>query len=256
MNALLTRKIELLLTVLISVLVLSCTNKKEPNSGVVIDGTVTDICGNKYKVITIGDQSWMAENMRCNTYDTQSEKAGKKIDYVDASDKSQWEFYECLKLSDEQVNKLGYLYHGKRIYDITISTNTNIQSICPNGWHIPSPKDVVNLANYGTGNSTSSEFDSESGKKLKSVNGWFSCDETYKQGTDLYSYNALPSGGINSDGKIRGIGKYGGFISAGDYSLWGHSYPYVYCSLEYCSNELKTIKMYPEGYYSIRCVKD
>lgn len=53
---------------------ISCGNKSknEPeNDGPA--GTVKDICGNTYNYVKIGTQYWLAENMRCDKYDTKSE---------------------------------------------------------------------------------------------------------------------------------------------------------------------------------------
>lgn len=41
--------------------------------------SVTDCQGHTYRVVRIGEQCWMAENMRCDKYDTESEAAGKTI---------------------------------------------------------------------------------------------------------------------------------------------------------------------------------
>jgi membrane protein implicated in regulation of membrane protease activity len=56
-----------------------CNKKNEPTnednaSQAQIAGTVTDICKNTYNSVKIGEQYWMAENMRCNKYDTESER--------------------------------------------------------------------------------------------------------------------------------------------------------------------------------------
>lgn len=249
-------KIELSLVVLISILLLSCNNKKEPDPGVITDNTVTDVCGNTYKIITIGTQTWMAENMRCDTYDTQSENAGEKIVtvaeaissntsrylYVKADDKSLWDESACDEdLSDEQIAKLGYLYSrtsalGIRYYEgevlidpytgnefhnynpEKIDPQTPRQGICPNGWRLPNDQDWFTLNNLN--NPNPDKYNNGAGRLLKSVSGWCSSSEDYKAGIDQYSFNALPSGCyveyVEENGKILGVGKESYWISVNE----------------------------------------
>lgn len=157
--------------------------------------TVTDACGNKYKVVTIGSQVWMAENMRCNKYDTESERAGATLStssdlthapyYTDASDKSLWDSNSQeygANLTSEQIGKLGYLYNWAAAVGLaTAEFSTNRQGICPNGWHVPTDAEWDTLRNY---------VGSNAGKKLKATSGWYNGGN----GTDDYFFAALPAG--------------------------------------------------------------
>lgn len=233
-------------------IVVSCTSHdKEPDSGFIIDGMVTDVCGNKYKVITVGGQTWMAENMRCDTYDTQSEKAGEKIKYVDARNRSLWGDVDCVNLTDEQVSKFGYLYDQDYIKPKD-SNSKNIQSICPNGWHIPTSYELSTLVNYGTGNASIYDNFSASGddgygaKKLKSVEGWYACDDKLKRGDDLYSFNLLPSGWYNGKNVVD-VGLNATFMIDVSQVQW----------VKYDKDGFPYSKEHLIGaYHSVRCVKN
>lgn len=173
------------------------------------NGIVEDICGNKYKYVKIGEQYWMAENMRCNKYDTQSERAGDtftmtkdKYDpcYIDASDNSYWEkgLY-APSFSSEQIAKLGYLYNwsaavglaGGEVYN---KKKTQFQStrqgICPNGWHIPTQHETHVLKDFIEKTDEKGSF--SAGKHLKTQSGWRHINS--KNGLDTYGFSALPTG--------------------------------------------------------------
>lgn len=170
-------------------------------------GTVKDICGNTYNYVKIGEQYWMAENMRCNKYDTQSERAGaslftsnkKTLDpcYVDATDPSYCKSSSySSKLTDAQIKMLGYLYNYSAAVGLTADNETNInessfdqnrQGICPNGWRVPNYEDWNTLKSFIE--STSGDY--TAAQRLKSASGWYGSDG---DGTDDYGFTALPAG--------------------------------------------------------------
>jgi uncharacterized protein (TIGR02145 family) len=97
-------------------------------------GTFTDSRdGKKYGYVTIGSQTWMAEN----------------LNYQPVSGNS-W----CYGNADSNCVKYG------RLYDWSTA-----KTVCPIGWHLPSEAEWTTLAAYAGGSSTA-------GKKLKSTSGW------------------------------------------------------------------------------------
>jgi uncharacterized protein (TIGR02145 family) len=77
----------------------------------------------------------------------------------------------------------------------------NSTHIIPPGWHVPSIKEIKELEKYLGGSQIT-------GVKLKSTSEWLNG----KQGTDLFQFNAVPSG-------IKGA--YGGFSDRGDmFGMW------------------------------------
>lgn len=211
-----------LLTVSI-VFLASCNNSKkdEPKSSedstpqAQIAGTVTDICGNEYPYVKFGAQYWMAENMRCNKYDTKSERAGKTItqplneNYYEPFyntysnfDKSTYQFEEFSKnIKPEHIAKFGYYYNwaaavgfatAKEAGNQTTDFIGDRQGICPNGWRIPTMGDWTYLETYIEDTDKKGAYNA--GKHLKSVTGWYSNGNDYNIGTDTYLFNALPAG--------------------------------------------------------------
>ena len=89
--------------------------------------TVTDIDGNVYKTVKIGNQVWMAENLR-----TTKLNDGQPIPLV--TENKEWSYRTtlgyCWYENDEAANNniYGALYNW-----YTIETG----KVCPKGWHVP-----------------------------------------------------------------------------------------------------------------------
>lgn len=158
-------------------------------------GTVRDCQGNTYKTVLIGEQWWMAENLKCIIYDTQSGKSsdpplvnwtiGSKNYYTDATDKANWySKFDAQNLTDAQVAKFGYAYSWSAATGLTYSNEyknyDKQQGICPNGWHIPTGTEWITLQKFVNNNAG----------LLNSTSGW-----TYEvdNGTDKYGFTALPA---------------------------------------------------------------
>jgi uncharacterized protein (TIGR02145 family) len=256
------------ITALTLLAVLSGCKKNEPNNN-----TVKDICGNSYKYVKIGEQYWMAENMRCNKYDTQSERKGAELStsssetyapyYTNASDKSKWNLKAVISenLSDEQISKLGYLYSWTAAVGLataeaaeaqTSSFSSNRQGICPNGWHVPTNSEWDALGT-ALGGKKGDDYFPNVGNKLKTTSGWY----MNGNGTDEYYFAALPAGFASFEygSGASGVGGYANFWTAtpGSYSSSYNAYAYeVFFNGGNLSNHVITKK---DG-YSVRCVKD
>ncbi len=93
--------------------------------------TVTDQDGNVYKTVQIGEQCWMAENMRA-THD----RKGKEIAWGnDFNAKVPYRY--CPNNQDSRIAQYGYLYNW-----------TAAMKVCPEGWHLPTDAEWDQLTNY------------------------------------------------------------------------------------------------------------
>jgi len=102
--------------------------------------------GKQYKIVTIGDQTWMAENLNYNA-------SGGKCGGNDNNDK---------KLYNENTincDKYGRLYNWE-----------TSRKVCPYGWHLPSRGEWKALMNFAGGEKIA-------GKKLKAKSGWNYTDD-------------------------------------------------------------------------------
>ena len=164
-----------------------------------------DACGNEYPIVVIGNQVWMAENMRCNKYDTKSSRAGTILPTEGSSMQDSYYNIPTIpsfgayvnRLSDEQKEKVGYLYTWSAATAIVYNKDVpeKCQGICPNGWHVPTKDEWNVLKNYII-NSDKRQSDS---KSLKMVYGWCydgssttSNDRCNTSGEDIYGFNVIP----------------------------------------------------------------
>jgi uncharacterized protein (TIGR02145 family) len=90
-------------------------------------GTMTDQEGNEYKTIQIGNQVWMAENLRVTKYNN-----GVSLTNVTAN--SQWETFSSGAYASYENKTTNDCPYGK-LYNWFAVFNT--QNICPTGWHVP-----------------------------------------------------------------------------------------------------------------------
>ena len=119
------RTIYLLATsILIVVGIMSCT-KEEVATSTPEYGSMTDVQGNTYKTVKIGNQWWMAENLKVTVF---NDKTPINAIAENAAD-SIW----------ENASKAAFC-----IYDTTLgalynwNVINNIKIVAPKGWHIPS----------------------------------------------------------------------------------------------------------------------
>jgi uncharacterized protein (TIGR02145 family) len=94
-------------------------------------GSLNDIDGNSYKTIAIGNQTWMAENLKTTKFSDGGTIAQK-------TDLAEWISLStpayCYFLNDEAKYKgtYGTLYNWHTV---------NTGKLCPSGWHVPTSND-------------------------------------------------------------------------------------------------------------------
>ena len=231
-------------------------------------GTVSDCQGNVYATVKIGNQWWMAENLRCTQYDTDSERQPSPIEipvstrpagvnygpfYVDVRD-SITSYSGNLTL--EQRSKLGLLYTWAAAVGLSSANNaTNPpasytdqrQGICPNGWRIPTDDEWTVLIDYLGGHE-------KAGKKMRTSTGWYK-GEDYVAGDNNSGFSILPAGYDlgTSIGTDRTPATYGiGF----DANFWSANANAWYRGFTCNSAEVKRWPYAKFTYLSVRCIKN
>ena len=142
----------------------------------VVTGEFKDARDNRtYKTVKIGNQTWMAENLK----------------FAQDSLVESW----CYEDDDFNCEKYGRLYRwmtavGKTEeecgYQKACSLTYPVQGICPEGWHIPSKDELVTLVENAGGPSIA-------GARLKAKESW---NPAWNEctGTDDYLFSAMGSG--------------------------------------------------------------
>ncbi len=131
----------LLIMLFVVTISVSC-KKKEPAPTVQETGTVTDADNNTYKTVKIGNQWWMAENLKTTKF-----RNGRSINHILPSDPdTTWANSKkgsyCIfgNNTNGEFDKFGVLYNWYVVND------TN--NIAPAGWHVPSDDEWKTLEIY------------------------------------------------------------------------------------------------------------
>lgn len=147
-----------------------CADGKVTEPAEVTTGTMTDSRdGQTYKTVTIGIQTWMAQNLNYETANSY-----------------------CYEDNASNCTKYGRLY-----------TWAAATTACPEGWHLPTKAEFETLFTAVGGRSTA-------GKVTKSTSGWYRSGN----GTDAYSFSALPAGDRGSSGFYFDEGENANFWSS------------------------------------------
>ena len=217
---------------------LSC-KKSTPND----PNTVTDIDGNVYKTVKIGNQTWMAENLRTTKY-----RNGDPIPLI--TDAGAWSnlgsgAYQGPLFSDKL--EYGNFYNWFAVSDP--------RNIAPEGWHVATDAEFTELASFLGGNAIA-------GNKLKETGTTHWKDPN--TGTNESGFTALGNGIVNAtDGNIASAWVLTTFTVWANTLAPGTSYPILYAIgndmpnfTKYVSNNILGASEPKRHGCAVRCVKD
>ena len=157
-----------------------------------------DIDDNLYKTVKLGNQIWMAENLKVAHYNN-----GDEIPCV--ANKKQWKNLSSGALAN---------HHGENFYNwYVISEKRNLS---PRGWHIPSDNDIKELELYlGINQNEKDMMNKEIGGAANVGSKLANDKELWNNGKlienkdfGLSGFNALPFGSRGWEGDFEGIGKW------------------------------------------------
>jgi uncharacterized protein (TIGR02145 family) len=215
--------------------------------------------GKTYKAVKIGSQTWMAEN----------------LDFDDGK----YSWCDPVKPNDPTKCKYGRWYDWATAMNIDTSFNykkwgkgdSNQLGICPDGWHIPNNAEWQTLVNsvgdnagkklktktwnvaeitalkFGIANANLSPME-----KLVAEEAIFNLQQL--EGTDSYSFSALPSG-MGSVDEISGKGEAAEWwMSTEGDNATGTSIDFINIRREFSNIELATTMK--ANKLTVRCVKN
>ncbi|MBQ7735074.1 MAG: T9SS type A sorting domain-containing protein [Bacteroidales bacterium] len=160
-----------------------------PNDSYPCEGapTLTDIDGNVYNTVQIGNQCWMKENLRTKTYRGGSPISQGASGQSGASTTIGYWYYPDGNSSN--MSTYGLIYNYKAVSS----------GICPTGWHLPSYTEWRELRNYMLNQIQYACAFTYIGKAMASPTDWSSSDEVCAVGNtpstnNASGFSALPAG--------------------------------------------------------------
>ena len=199
---------------------------------------ITDSEGNTYKTVTIGTQTWMAENLKSSMYSD-----GTKIPNI--TDDALWEnlttgAWSYYKNDASNNAKYGKLYNW---YAVSPTTNSN-KNVCPTGWHVPTDAEWTVLTDYLGGETVA-------GGKMKEV-GTTNWNSPNIDATNTSLFSALPGGNRFDNGKYGNMGSDGCWWSSTEYNTDNARFR----NLSYYNEIVYSYTRVKEYGFSVRCLKD
>ena len=148
------------------------------------NATVTDVDGNTYHTVVIGNQTWMKENLKVEHY-----RNGESILQKDCTNWGANADPAFCFLNDNLANEpiYGLLYNWYAVNDS--------RNITPEGWHIPSNTEWQNLIDNVGGQQVAG-----GNLKEKGNSHW---DSPNEGATDVYGFTALPGGYLDLTSSIN-----------------------------------------------------
>jgi uncharacterized protein (TIGR02145 family) len=213
-------------------------------------GTVTDIDGNVYQTVMMGDECWLRENLRVMHY-----ADGKAISPTPAAPNA----------DSSRVATYGRLYTWFTVLngsEPTEETDGRVQGPCPDGWHVPSNFEWMGIEDYvgykdyyrcGTDvNNVAKAMSSTDGWQFDFLTQGAGCCVIENVATNNSTgFSVLPAGSV-WNGQAEGFGTNTGFWTCSDGSPDTspiHRFYYTNATVEInCTPK--------EAFYSVRCVKN
>lgn len=209
---------------------------------------VTDIEGNIYRTVLIGNQVWMAENLKTT-------KLNDGTDINNTTDPAAW-------VAHNTALTAGFCWYNnnsanKDVYGALYNWFTvNTGRLCPSGWHVPTyaeysalelyigvPADSINSWGWrGKNNGTS----------LKNTTGW-----TAGNGNNSTGFSAIPAGyRAWANGEFRGTGILTYFWTGSDNSMNHEPNTAWYRRLDGADTRIYNATTERGSGKSVRCMKN
>jgi uncharacterized protein (TIGR02145 family) len=111
--------------ILLALLIVAC-QKEQPEEIQLTYGSLTDVDGNIYKTVKIGDSWWMCENLKVSHFNN-----GDILQLLSTNDTLNWQDTPSCKFVNDSL--YGYLYNYLAVSDI--------RGLAPEGWHVATDND-------------------------------------------------------------------------------------------------------------------
>lgn len=209
---------------------------------------VTDIDGNTYKTVAIGNQIWMSENLKTT-------KLNDGSDITNTIDAAAW-------IAHNTALTPGFCWYdnnvaNKDVYGGIYNWFTvNTGKLCPAGWHVPTYAEYSAMELYiGVPADSINSWGwrgMDKGTILKNTTGW-----TPGNGTNTAGFSALPAGyRAWANGEFRGAGTLTYFWTGTDNSMNHEPNTAWYRRLDGTSTKIYNATTERGSGKSVRCMKN
>ena len=214
--------------------------------------TMTDIDGNTYHTVQIGNQCWMKENLRTTHF---ADSTPIALGYTSSSTLP---YRYNPHNNADYVTDYGYLYNWPAMmHGATSGSSAGVQGVCPDGWHVPDDAEWIQLTDY-LGNQSQYQCNGNNtyiAKALSSTTVWTTSSENCAVGNNLVDNNstgftAFPAGSMENQQYSFGNRAY--FWSAPQ----GPNNQVLYRALYHDDATVRRFNGYKDYAFSVRCVKD
>lgn len=224
-----------------------------------IDMPVRDIDGNDYKMVKIGNQYWLAENLKTSKY-----RDGSPLEYCDKNHVAEWVASGDTQrgafswifgedpdwvwaeddfnngVTDRRAKSYGAIYNWHAVVDE--------RKLAPEGWHIPSKEEFVTLLS-----SIGASTDDFAGGDLNYMNGLLAHDH-YQ---NITGWTGWAVSGRSTDGSWKSWGS----LSARETTWWSSDisdsgYPWLIYHRRGDSGDSGISWTYQNEGWTVRCIRD
>ncbi|NQU66921.1 MAG: fibrobacter succinogenes major paralogous domain-containing protein [Candidatus Marinimicrobia bacterium] len=194
------------------ILISGCSTEPEDVYG--CGDNFTDIDGNSYETVLIGNQCWMAENLKVTHYQN-----GDEIPNI--TNDSEWGglsvgAYGIYNNDQTNTEVYGNLYNWYAVDDT--------RDICPEGWHVPSDEEWIDLEmalgmSYGDAHDTGTRGTDQGSQLAGNVDLWAGGGLENNPAFGSSGFLTFPGGyRYETNGIYCNMGGYGYFWSSTDSS--------------------------------------
>ena len=197
-------------------------------------GTVTDIDGNVYQTVKIGNQCWMVENLKVTRY-------RDEYPIPNVTNGDEWRTLTTDAYCNYRNNEYFATTYG-RLYNWYAVDNS--RGLAPEGWHVPTDEDWQTLIDYLDGKWVA-------GGKLKEA-GTTHWQSPNTGATNETGFTALPGGWRFLDGYFYDMGQIANYWSSTEFNSYN-----AWCRVLWWNHPYVSRNNRPKSWgFSVRCIKD
>jgi len=198
---------------------------------------VKDLEGNSYDVVQIGDQYWMAENLRSTTFSDGSPI--KRVEAYDEWAELEIPAYSWYNNDSSHSGDFGALYNFHAV---------ETGKLCPEGWHVPTDEDWIALESGLGGAAVAGGSLKEEGTGRWKTPNTLASNES--------KFTALPGGYRSYNGTFNLMRIDGFWWTSSEKNWYGSKNTVVYRNLKYDGPDLFREVAVKSNGFSIRCLKN